>query len=105
MNEDAAEGYSRTVGAYLDHGIPVNAHGRYGTAANAAGVGGSVEVLELLRSRGADLNATDSSGKSPLSDAIDMKRTEAIAYLRAHGAREIEPLPPPPINADVTVRP
>jgi hypothetical protein len=55
MTEDAAEGYARTVGVYLDHGISVNARGEYGTAANAAAVGGSVEVLKLLQSRGADI--------------------------------------------------
>jgi hypothetical protein len=107
MTEDAAEGHSRTVSAYLTHGVPVDARGRYGTAANAAAVGGSVEVLEVLQSKGADLNATDSDGNSPLSDAIEMKRASAIAFLRAHGAREIKSAsqPQPPIDADITVRP
>lgn len=105
MTEDAAEGYTRTVGAYLDHGISVDARGEYGTAANAAAVGGNVEVLKLLRSRHADLNATDSSGKSPLSDAIEMKRAAAILYLKSQGALEINPLPAPQAPADVTVTP
>jgi hypothetical protein len=105
MTEDAAEGYTRTVGAYLDHGISVDARGKYGTAANAAAVGGSVEVLKLLRSWHANLNSTDSSGMSPLSDAIEMKRTAAIMYLKSQGALEIKPPPMSPAPADVTVTP
>lgn len=105
MTQDAAEGYSRTVGAYLDHGISVDARGEYGTAANAAAIGGSVEVLQLLRSRQADLNAVDSSGKSPLSDAIEMKRIAATSYLKSQGALEIKPPAPPPGPADITVTP
>jgi hypothetical protein len=105
MAEDAAEGYPRTVAAYLAHGVPINARDSDGaTAAHAAAVGGSVAVLELLRSKGADLNAINSRGNSPLTDAIEMKRDSAIAYLRAHGALEIKPVPPPPGRADVTVR-
>lgn len=105
MTEDAAEGYARTVGAYIDHGVSVDVRGEYGTAASAAAVGGSVEVLKLLRSRHADLNAVDSSGKSPLSNAIEMKRSAATLYLKSQGALEIRPPPPPPIHADVTVTP
>jgi Ankyrin repeats (3 copies) len=103
MSEAAAQGQTRTVKAYLAHGVPINARDSDGsTAANAAAVGGSVEVLELLRSRGADLNATTSFGESPLSEAIEMKRASAVAYLRAHGAKEIKPIQAP-IQADVTV--
>jgi hypothetical protein len=105
MTEDAAVGYTRTVGAYLDHGISVDARGKYGTAANAAAVGGSVEVLKLLQSRHANLNSPDSSGISPLSDAIEMKRTAAIMYLKSQGALEIKPTPPLPGPASITVTP
>ncbi len=103
MTEDAAEGYARTVGAYIDHGVCVDARGEYGTAASAAAVGGSVEVLKLLRYRHANLNTIDSSGKSPLSDAIEMKRSAATLYLKSQGALEIKPPPPTPIHADETV--
>jgi hypothetical protein len=103
MTEDAAEGYTRTVGAYLDHGISVDARGRYGTAATAAAVGGRVEVLKLLKSRGANLNATDSAGHSPLSVAIDMKHPEAVSYLKSQGALEIKPTRS--IHSDVIVTP
>lgn len=105
MTGDAAEGYSRTVGAYLDHGISVDARGEYGTAANAAAVEGRVDILKLLNSRHADLNAVDSSGNSPLSNAIEMKRTAAISYLKSQGALEIKPPVPPPVHADITVTP
>jgi len=106
MVTDAAEGYTRTVRGYLDHGIPVNAREYDGsTAAHAAAVGGNVDVLNLLTGRGADLNAVGSYGDSPLNAAIEMKRTSAIAFLGAHGAKNIQHPKPvlPPADTTVTV--
>ena len=106
MTTDAAEGYTRTVRGYLNHGVPVDARNYDGsTAACAAAVGGSVDVLQLLASKGADLNATCGSDVSPLADAIDMKHGSAVAYLTSHGAKEIRPPKKvlPPADATVTV--
>jgi hypothetical protein len=105
MSTDAAEGYTRTVRGYLDHGVAVNARNYDGsTAAHAAAVGGQLEVLQLLVSRGADLNAVNSYGDSPLAEAIDMKHASAAAYLAAHGARDIRPVKViPPADTTVTV--
>jgi hypothetical protein len=105
MTTDAAEGYTRTVRGYLDHGISVNARDYEGaTAAHAAAVGGKVEVLQLLVSRGADLNMVSDYGDSPLSAAIEMKQASATAYLKAHGAKEIRPVKViPPADTTVTV--
>jgi hypothetical protein len=105
MTTDAAEGYVQTVRGFLDHGISVNARDYEGaTAAHAAAVGGKVEVLQLLVSRGADLNIVSDYGDSPLAAAIEMKQDSAIAYLKAHGAKEIRPVRViPPADTSVTV--
>jgi hypothetical protein len=105
MTTDAAEGYTRTVRGYLDHGIPVNVRDYEGaTAAHAAAVGGKVEVLQLLVRRGADLNMVSGYGDSPLAAAIEMKQASATAYLKAHGAKEIRPVKViPPADTTVTV--
>jgi hypothetical protein len=105
MTTDAAEGCTRTVRGYLDHGLSVNVRDRDGsTAAHAAAVGGRIEVLQLLVSRGADLNAVNSSGDSPLADAVGMKHASVAAYLTAHGAKEIRPVKViPPADTTVTV--
>ena len=57
------------------------------TVFHAAGATGQIEVAEMLLKRGGDINATDSSGKTPLAYAIDSKKHEMAAWLRAHGAR------------------
>jgi hypothetical protein len=97
MAEDAAEGYTRTVRAFLNHGLDSSA------AMNAAAIGGHVPVLQLLVSRGANVNTVNRSGYSPLADAIDAKRDSSVAYLKAQGAREIRPVKPPLPPADATV--
>jgi hypothetical protein len=106
MITDAAEGYTRTVRGYLDHGISVNARNYEGaTAAHAAAVEGQIEVLKLLVNRGADLNAVGTYGDSPLAAAIEMKRTSAVAFLTAHGAKDIQRPKPvlPPSDVTITV--
>lgn len=91
MTYAAAEGNVRTVQGYLDHGVPIESRNREGsTAAYTAAVGGSVPTLALLSSRGADLNATNSYGDSPLEAAIGMQRNEAVSFLQAHGAIQIQ---------------
>jgi ankyrin repeat protein len=57
------------------------------TVFHEAGATGQIEVAEMLLKRGGDINATDSSGKAPLAYAIDSKKDEMAAWLRAHGAR------------------
>ena len=57
------------------------------TVFHEAGATGQIEVAEMLLKRGGDINATDSSGKTPLAYAIDSKKDEMAAWLRAHGGR------------------
>lgn len=94
MTYDAAEGSTRTVRAYLAHGVPLESRNYEGsTAAFTAAAGGSVPVLQLLASKGADLSATSLYGDSPLEAAIGNKHDAAAAFLRAHGAKQIQGTP------------
>ena len=90
MTYAAAEGSASTVKAYLDHGVAVEAKNHEGsTAAFTAAAGGSVEVLKLLTSRGANLNAINLYGDSPLEAAVENKHADAAAYLRTQSAKQI----------------
>ena len=102
---DIADGHMRVVRADLDHGFQVNQRSIYGssTAAHAAAASGRTVILELLTQQGADLNEVDSTGKSPLADAIDNNQKLASSYLVAHGAREIRPVEAPVPSASATV--
>jgi hypothetical protein len=90
MTYDAAEGAMATVRAYLDRNVPIESKNYEGsTAAFTAAAGGSVNVLRLLAERGADLNAVNSYGDSPLAAAIGNKHQEAAEFLRDHHAKQI----------------
>ena len=43
-------------------------------------------ILELLRIHGADLDATDNHGSTPLHHSVHIKNLEALDYLLVHGA-------------------
>lgn len=94
MTYDAAEGDTRMVRAYLAHGVPLESRNYEGsTAAFTAAAGGSLPVLQLLASKGADLDTTNSYGDSPLEAAIENKHDDAAAFLRTHGAKQIQGTP------------
>jgi len=57
------------------------------TVFHEAGATGQIEVGEMLLTRGGDINATDSSGKTPLAYAINNKQDATAGWLRAHGGR------------------
>jgi len=67
--EDAGEGH-RTV---LHH---------------AAEWGNSAELVQLLVDRGAEVNACDDAGWTPLDHANERRRPEIAAFLRSRGAKE-----------------
>lgn len=92
--DDAAEGDARTVRGYLQHGVPLTATNDEGsTAAFTAAAGGSLSTLEMLAGRGADLNQTNLYGDSPLEAAIENHHSFVVAFLKAHGARQIHGSP------------
>jgi hypothetical protein len=94
MVYDAAEGDVRTVRGYLDHGVPLTATNYEGsTATFGAAAGGSLSVIEMLAGRGADLNATNLYGDSPLEAATENRHEVVASFLKAHGASQIRGTP------------
>jgi hypothetical protein len=94
MVYEAAEGDVRTVRGYLEHGVPLTATNYEGsTAAFTAAVGGSLPMIKLLVSRGADPDAVNSYGDSPLEAAVETGHTDVAAFLKAHGAAQIRGTP------------
>ena len=53
---------------------------------------GQKEVVELLIAKGADVNAKNDDGVTPLVTAIMHKQTEITDLLRKHGAKTGEEL-------------
>jgi len=88
---DAAIGELKAVEAFLQRGVDVNVQDRNGTALHGAAVEGHLEVMALLISHGADVNAINAYGDSPLANAMEARRNapEAQAVLTKHGARLI----------------
>jgi hypothetical protein len=90
MASEAAEGDVKTVHGYLEHGVPITARNYEGsTVAFTAAAGGSLPMMEMLTSKGIDLNAVNSYGDSPLEAAVENGHTEVADFLRAHGAVQI----------------
>jgi ankyrin repeat protein len=57
------------------------------TILHCAVIKGSAAILEFLISKGANLNAEDGEGNSPLSLAIETEHPEIVEALLRHGAR------------------
>ena len=61
------------------------------TASHEAAFGGRKEIVGLLISNGANVNAKAKSGRTPLEDfAIRFKRTKTAELLRKHAARRVK---------------
>ena len=98
----AALGDAPTVKALLAHGARVNARGvtcfgaeghgepdpRRSTALiDACCRSDNQEVIEILLRHGADVNARDASGNTPLGMAVWQREWEKVRLLLRHGAR------------------
>ena len=57
------------------------------TPLHKAAYEGYREIVELLIAKGADVNAKNRYGTTPLDDAIQQKRTETADLLRKHGGK------------------
>jgi len=72
------------VRMYLDHGTPVDVRNCEGTTGlHAAAAGGHVDVIRFLIAAGADVNAVDRMGDSPLRVS---NSPEGTRLLQSHGA-------------------
>ena len=90
LTYNAAIGDLRTVKAFLDRGLDINAQGEDGTALHGAAVQGELEVIEYLIAHGADVNAINPVGDSPLANAMEARKNarETQVLLIKHGAKE-----------------
>ena len=82
----AKEGDAALVRELLAEGVPADAEsGGYGALHHAA-ANGSVAVLEVLLAAGANVEAVDRVGSTPLSRAAIFGRADAVAVLLEAGA-------------------
>jgi hypothetical protein len=87
----AVEGDSRTVKAYLNHGVSLEAKNYDGaTILFCAAAGGRLDLVSSLIARGAQVNATNSYGDSPLTIAIENKHSDVATLLQQHNALAIK---------------
>ncbi len=87
----AYQGDLGTVKALLSHGVPINAAtpGDRRTALHAAAVADNVPLLRYLISEGANINALDRSGDSPLEVAASRGKEESVQFLTENGAKRL----------------
>jgi hypothetical protein len=81
-----------TVRAFISHGVGVDAieHASWRTALHGATVCGDTRTLNYLLSQGADINAVDRYGDSPLELAASRGNHEAVQFLTTRGAKAIK---------------
>ena len=87
-NECGVAGAGKVVRALAQAGANLDAQdgARQCTALHMAARRGNVEVAEALLDCGADLEARDSKGETPLRRAVNCGKTEVAALLLARGA-------------------
>jgi len=84
---DAAMGDKKSVEKFLRRGVDINTQGNDGTALHGAAIEGELEMITFLLSHGADVNAINAYGDSPMAYTRDAKknRNEAQALSAKHG--------------------
>ncbi|RZC67513.1 hypothetical protein C5167_011216 [Papaver somniferum] len=86
----ANEGDLEGITELLDSGVNINFQDIDGrTALHIAACQGVADVVELLISRGADIDPTDRWGSTPLADAIHYKNHNVIKLLEKSGAKPL----------------
>jgi ankyrin repeat protein len=85
----AYNGNIEAVKQHLAAGTDVNVKGGFadGTPLHYAAANGHKEIAELLIEKGADLNAKDEDGGTPLDVAISFNRTEIADLIRVIGGK------------------
>jgi len=84
----AATGDLKTVEAMLARGVDINVQGRYGTALHGATVENKSDVMVFLINHGANVNALNAYGDSPLGYATEAN-AETRDLLSKHGGKYI----------------
>ena len=92
-----AAAYHGNIEAVKQHfaaGTDVDVKGGFadGTPLHYAAANGHKEIAELLITKGADVNAKDEDGGTPLDVAIQFKELETADLLRKHGGKTAEEL-------------
>ncbi len=78
---------AQSLGMYLDNGLDADMMNQDGnTLLMLAAYGGSVEVVDVLIERGADVNRLNDRNQSPLAGAIFKKEDAIIERLLQAGA-------------------
>ena len=90
--EAAKEGNIEAVKQHLAAGTDVNAIDDDWTPLKYAAHEGHKEVVELLITKDADVNAKDNRGRTPLDSAILFKETETAALFRKNGGKTAKEL-------------
>jgi len=91
----AKAGHIEAVKKHLAEGADVNGRGGVfegDTPLLHAVMNSRKEIVELLITNGADVNAKDADGFTPLDTAINSQHTETADLLRKHGAKTAEEL-------------
>jgi Ankyrin repeats (many copies) len=80
-----------TVRGFILHGVPVDAidHAEWRTALHGAAIKGDTRTLHYLASKGANINALDRFGDSPLELAASRGNQKAVEFLVERGAKRI----------------
>lgn len=85
----AMGGHKESVEWLLAKKVDVNEKAKDGSTAlmRACKDSGNVEILQLLQSKGADLNAVDERGYSALHFAVEFDLQDSVEFLLANGAK------------------
>ena len=84
--EAAQAGDLQAVQNLLDRGVEAPGDQELGEALCTAAFHGHREVVELLLSHGADVDARGAGGETPLHCAIENIQPEVVTLLLKHGA-------------------
>ena len=89
IHQATSAGNIEAVKQHLAAGTDVNVKGGFadGTPLHYAAANGHKEIAELLIEKGADLNAKDEDGGTPLDVAISFNRTEIADLIRVIGGK------------------
>jgi len=91
LHNSAAMGRRHTVEALLDQGVSQVLGSDGTTVLHIAAQEGQRDIVEVAMAHGADINAKDSRGRTPLDYAAKANQREVSLYLSSKGARESTP--------------